>query len=129
MSSKSKAWFSNVNPNVFISTVVIILIFLAIVIFAPDAFELLTKKLNQWITDSFSWFYVLSVALFLILLTGIAVSSMGRIKLGPDHSQPDYTYPSWFAMLFTAGMGIGLMFFGVAEPIMHYVSQIGRAHV
>ena len=122
MSSKSKAWFSNVNPNVFISTVVIILIFLAIVIFAPDAFELLTKKLNQWITDSFSWFYVLSVALFLILLTGIAVSSMGRIKLGPDHSQPDYTYPSWFAMLFTAGMGIGLMFFGVAEPIMHYVS-------
>ncbi len=64
MSSKSKAWFSNVNPNVFISTVVIILIFLAIVIFAPDAFELLTKKLNQWITDSFSWFYVLSVAYF-----------------------------------------------------------------
>ena len=50
------------------------------------------------------------------------MSSMGRIKLGPDHSQPDYTYPSRFAMLFTAGMGIGLMFFGVAEPIMHYVS-------
>jgi len=49
------------------------------------------------------------------------VSSLGRIRLGPDHSTPDYSYASWFAMLFAAGMGIGLMFFGVAEPIMHFV--------
>lgn len=122
MPPKYKAWFANVNPNVFLSTVFIILAFLAIVILAPNSFELLTKQLNQWITDSFSWFYVLSVALFLIVLIIIALSSMGRIKLGPDHSQPDYGYGSWFAMLFTAGMGIGLMFFGVAEPVMHYVS-------
>ncbi len=47
---------------------------------------------------------------------------MGKIKLGLDHSQPKYSNSSWFAMLFTAGMGIGLMFFGVAEPVMHYVS-------
>src|SRR5690606_24442526 len=47
---------------------------------------------------------------------------MGKIKLGPDHSQPKYSSASWFAMLFTAGMGIGLMFFGVAEPVMHYVT-------
>lgn len=91
-------------------------------IFTPDAFNLLTNQLNQWITASFSWFYVLAVAIFLIALTCIALSKMGRIKLGPDHSEPEYKNSSWFAMLFTAGMGIGLMFFGVAEPVMHYVS-------
>ncbi|OTG69468.1 choline transporter [Acinetobacter sp. ANC 4470] len=122
MPSKNPSWFSNVNPNVFLSTVAIIVIFLAIVVLAPDSFDLLTKQLNQWVTDSFSWFYVLSVAIFLILLIYIALSDMGKIKLGPDHSQPSYSNGSWFAMLFTAGMGIGLMFFGVAEPVMHYVS-------
>lgn len=122
MPSKNTSWYSNVNPNVFLSTVAIIAIFLALVVLAPSAFDLLTKQLNQWITDSFSWFYVLSVAVFLILLIYIALSDMGKIKLGPDHSQPSYSNGSWFAMLFTAGMGIGLMFFGVAEPVMHYVS-------
>lgn len=122
MPSKNPSWFANVNPNVFLSTVVIIGLFLAVVVLAPNSFDLITKQLNQWVTDSFSWFYVLSVAIFLILLIYIALSDMGKIKLGPDHSQPTYSNGSWFAMLFTAGMGIGLMFFGVAEPVMHYVS-------
>ena len=122
MPSTKPSWFANINPNVFISTVTIIAIFLALVVFAPDAFSVFTQQLNQWITTSFSWFYVLSVAIFLILLVYIALSDMGKIKLGPDHSQPKYSSASWFAMLFTAGMGIGLMFFGVAEPVMHYVT-------
>ncbi|WP_445660519.1 BCCT family transporter [Acinetobacter sp. F16] len=122
MPSKNPSWFANVNPNVFFSTVAIISIFLVVVVLAPNSFELITKNLNQWVTDSFSWFYVLSVAIFLILLIYIALSDMGKIKLGPDHSQPNYSNASWFALLFTAGMGIGLMFFGVAEPVMHYVS-------
>ena len=122
MPSKNTAWYSNVNPNVFLSTVALIILFLALVVVAPNAFDLLTKQMNQWITDSFSWFYVLSVAVFLIVLLYIAFSDMGKIKLGLDHSQPTYSNGSWFAMLFTAGMGIGLMFFGVAEPVMHYVS-------
>ncbi|MFA3416549.1 choline BCCT transporter BetT [Acinetobacter baumannii] len=122
MPSKQASWFANVNPNVFLGTVIIIALFLAVVVIAPSSFELLTQQLKQWITDSFSWFYVLSVAFFLILLIYIACSAIGRIKLGPDHSQPEYSNGSWFAMLFTAGMGIGLMFFGVAEPVMHYVN-------
>ena len=122
MPSKTSSWMSNINPNVFFSTLAIIAIFLAIVIIVPNSFELLTQQLKDWITESFSWFYVLSVAFFLILLIIIACSPSGKIKLGPDHSQPEYSNSSWFAMLFTAGMGIGLMFFGVAEPIMHYVT-------
>ncbi|USE83417.1 BCCT family transporter [Acinetobacter tibetensis] len=114
--------FANVKRNVFFSTVAIIVLFLALILFDPSGFENLTKRLNQWIIDSFSWFYVLAVAFFLILLIFIAMSDMGKIKLGPDHSSPEYSKSSWFAMLFTAGMGIGLMFFGVAEPVMHYVN-------
>lgn len=122
MSSTKRTGFDNVNPNVFISSVAVIILFIAVVLIAPDAFDLLTKKLNVWITTSFSWFYVLAVAIFLILLTYFAVSDIGKIKLGLDHTQPDYSNKSWFAMLFTAGMGIGLMFFGVAEPLMHYIT-------
>lgn len=91
MPSKQASWFANVNPNVFLGTVIIIALFLAVVVIAPSSFELLTQQLKQWITDSFSWFYVLSVAFFLILLIYIACSAIGRIKLGPDHSQPEYS--------------------------------------
>lgn len=122
MPSKKHTWFANVKPNVFISTVVIIALFLGLILFDPSGFEKVAKSLNAWIINSFSWFYVLAVALFLILLIYLALSDAGKIKLGPDHSTPEYGKGSWFAMLFTAGMGIGLMFFGVAEPIMHYVS-------
>lgn len=122
MSSKSNSWFANVNPKVFFSTVIVIAIFLGMVLIVPDTFASITQFLSTWITTSFSWFYVLAVAIFLILLAYFALSDVGKIKLGPDHSQPDYNNKSWFAMLFTAGMGIGLMFFGVAEPIMHYAS-------
>lgn len=122
MPSIKPSLFANIKRNVFLSTVLILVLFLALILFDPSGFEALTKHLNQWIIDSFSWFYVLSVALFLILLIFIALSDMGKIKLGPDHSLPEYSSGSWFAMLFTAGMGIGLMFFGVAEPVMHYVN-------
>lgn len=64
MSSAKRTGFDNVNPNVFISSVAVIILFIAVVLIAPDAFDLLTKKLNVWITTSFSWFYVLAVAIF-----------------------------------------------------------------
>lgn len=67
-----------------------------------------------------SWIYVVAIATLLIFAIWLMFSRMGDIKLGPDHSIPDYNYTSWFAMLFSAGMGIGLLFFGVAEPIMHF---------
>lgn len=122
MPSEKQSWYGNVKPNVFLSTVAIIVVFLALILIDPRGFERVAASLNDWIIHSFSWFYVLAVAFFLILLLFLAFSNIGKIKLGPDHSSPSYGNGSWFAMLFTAGMGIGLMFFGVAEPIMHYVS-------
>ena len=75
---------------------------------------------KAFISDKFGWLYMLSVGVFTIFVIFLALSPFGRFKLGPDQSKPSYSYASWFAMLFSAGMGIGLMFWGVAEPVMHY---------
>lgn len=91
-------------------------------VIAPQLANQLFSAINAWVVHTAGWFYVLAVALFLLFVVILAFSSYGHIKLGPDHSEPDYSFISWFAMLFSAGMGIGLMFFGVAEPVMHTMS-------
>ncbi|WP_040405596.1 choline BCCT transporter BetT [Ectothiorhodospira sp. PHS-1] len=110
------------NPPVFITSAVLTLVFVLFAAIFTETAGTVFSAVQGWISDSAGWFYVLAVAGFVVFMVGVAVSSYGNIKLGPDHSQPDYSYASWFAMLFSAGMGIGLMFFGVAEPVMHYVS-------
>ncbi|MDY3197601.1 MAG: BCCT family transporter, partial [Pseudomonadaceae bacterium] len=80
----------------------------------------LFSSLLAYITSSFGWFYMLAVAIFLVFVVIVALSRWGNIKLGPDHSEPQYSFPAWFAMLFSAGYGIALLFFGVAEPVLHY---------
>lgn len=75
-----------------------------------------------FVTHQFGWFYMLAVACFLVFLVIISLSRWGHIKLGPDHADPQYSFPIWFAMLFAAGYGIALLFFGVAEPVLHYAA-------
>jgi choline/glycine/proline betaine transport protein len=88
----------------------------------PQQTESVFARLQDGIVSYASWYYVLVVAVILISVVVFAVSSYGDIRLGPDHAKPEYSFVSWFAMLFAAGMGIGLMFFGVAEPVMHFLS-------
>lgn len=76
---------------------------------------------QQWVIAHFDWFYVLAVTTFLIFLVLIAASDFGNIKLGPDDAEPEFSFVSWTAMLFAAGMGIGLMYFGVGEPMQHFL--------
>ena len=113
-----QSWIK-VNPPVFLGAGGLCLIFVLFTVAAPETAEPLFSAIQTWIVNTAGWFYILAVALFLLFVIILAMSDYGRIKLGPDHSEPDYTYLSWFAMLFSAGMGIGLMFFGVAEPVMH----------
>ena len=96
-----------------------------LVVFAglqPRRSEHLFQTLQDAIILYASWYYVLVVAVILVSVAIFSFSRFGDIKLGPDHAEPDYAYPSWIAMLFAAGMGIGLMFFGVAEPVMHFLT-------
>ena len=76
---------------------------------------------EDWVTSHFGWFYTLGVTIFLIFLLLLAASSFGGVRLGPDDAQPEFSFLSWSAMLFAAGMGIGLMYFGVGEPMQHYL--------
>ena len=117
-----------INPPVFITSALLTVCFVLFAAIYTELAGTLFSATQAWVTESAGWFYVLAVAGFLVFMVVLALSSHGHVKLGSDHSQPDYSYTSWFAMLFSAGMGIGLMFFGVAEPVMHYVSPpVGEA--
>lgn len=87
----------------------------------PDNTSTFFAALLDGIIAYGSWYYVLVVALILVAVAFFALSRYGEIKLGPDHAEPEYGALSWFSMLFAAGMGIGLMFFGVSEPVMHFL--------
>tara|TARA_Y100001934_G_scaffold51443_1_gene62832 strand:- start:510 stop:2498 length:1989 start_codon:yes stop_codon:yes gene_type:complete len=86
----------------------------------PEAAGNLFSSMLGWITQTFGWFYMLATAIFLIFILVVGFSSWGNIRLGSDHAEPEYSFPAWFAMLFSAGYGIALLFFGVAEPVLHY---------
>ncbi|EPF6605558.1 BCCT family transporter [Pseudomonas aeruginosa] len=105
---------STLNPPVFYTSAALILALVLFTVLLQEEAQSLFNHVQQWIITNASWFYVLAVALILISVVFLAVSRYGDIKLGPDHSRPDYRNTTWFAMLFSAGMGIGLMFFGVA---------------
>ncbi|AJE13692.1 MULTISPECIES: BCCT family transporter [Stutzerimonas] len=105
---------------VFIPAVAITLLLVIGTISNPSLAAQTFDAVLAYITRSFGWFYMLSVAFFLIFIVGIALTKWGNIKLGPDHAEPQYSFPAWFAMLFSAGYGIALLFFGVAEPVLHY---------
>ena len=77
-------------------------------------------SVQKFLVENFGWFYMGVVVLFFLFILFMAFSRYGSIRLGPDDSEPDYSYFTWTAMLFSAGIGVGLMFFGVAEPITHF---------
>ncbi|MFP4398662.1 MAG: BCCT family transporter [Desulfonatronovibrio sp.] len=119
--NSSPSWYK-INPPVFFGSAGIIIIFIIFTLIDPGRASDVFGSIQNWIVQTAGWFYILAVATFLLFVVFLGLSRYGDIKLGPDHSSPDYTYISWFAMLFSAGMGIGLMFFGVAEPVMHYLN-------
>ena len=80
-----------------------------------------TTAIQAALVSKFGWFYIISVSIFLGIAIFLIVSKYGSIRLGKDDDEPDYSYMTWFAMLFSAGMGIGLVFWGVAEPIEPFI--------
>ncbi len=113
---------SQLNKQVFVGASSIIIALLLYTVALPQQAQSLFTLVQASIVDNGSWFYVLTVAFIFFFVIYLGVSRYGDIRLGPDHSTPDYSLVTWISMLFAAGMGIGLMFFGVAEPLMHYLS-------
>ncbi|WP_213423962.1 BCCT family transporter [Bhargavaea massiliensis] len=107
--------------NVFYITVAIIALTVIFGVTAPKTYERITSNIQSFVSTSFGWYYLLLFAAFLILAIIIAISPYGKIRLGKDTDRPDFSTATWVAMLFSAGMGIGLVFYGASEPLSHYV--------
>lgn len=107
---------------VFVIAVAIVVATVTVGIAAPDALDWLTGVVHTYIIDHFGWGYLLAAFFFLVFSLYVAFSRYGGIKLGADEEKPQYSYFAWFSMLFAAGMGIGLIFWSVAEPMSHYLN-------
>lgn len=123
----------SIAPRVFYPSALIILAFVLVgTIWQTEGavddidkqmdFSVVLDNVNTWITQKLGWYYIFVVFGFVLFAAGVGVSRLGRIKLGPDDSKPEFSRTSWYAMLFSAGMGIGLVFWGAAEPLAHYAS-------
>lgn len=107
---------------VFWPAAVIVLAFVAFTLVAPGAAESMFVALQSGIVNNFSWYYVLVAAFFIGFSIFVGFSRFGSIKLGKDSDEPEFSTASWFSLLFAAGMGIGLVFYGVSEPLSHFAS-------
>ncbi|XKY37238.1 BCCT family transporter [Enterovibrio sp. 27052020O] len=85
--------------------------------------------IRGWLTSNLDWFFITAGDIFVVVCLFLIVSPLGKVRLGGTEATPDYTYPGWFSMLFAAGMGIGLMFYGVSEPLSHYASSFGGTSI
>lgn len=113
---------SRMNPRVFWGASLIVGALLAVALLAPGAADQAFAAAQAWVIATFGWFYVAAVAGFLLVVVALAAGPTGRLRLGADGAEPDFPYVSWLAMLFAAGMGIGLMYFAVAEPVQHFAA-------
>ena len=111
----------DINAPVFLTAAAVIILFVALAILFPDAASETFSSLRTGVSDLFDWLFIMGANIFIIFMVYLAFSKYGAIRLGGVDSEKEFSDISWVAMLFSAGMGIGLMFFGVAEPIWHYL--------
>ena len=110
----------DIHHPVFPVSALAILMFTFLTLAFQTQVEPLFVGLRDWLTGNLDWFFIASGNIFVLLCLGLILSPLGRVRLGGPDATADYTYVGWFSMLFAAGMGIGLMFFGVSEPMSHY---------
>ena len=111
------------NPVFMISGLAVILfVFYALAL--PDQAASVFEAIKTFILQNFDWFFLGTANIFVLFCLALIVSPYGSVRLGGTDATPDYGYVGWFSMLFAAGMGIGLLFFGVAEPMTHFDSAL-----
>jgi BCCT family betaine/carnitine transporter len=112
------------NP-VFVISGLTVVAFVFLTLAFQTEVEPLFNGLRNWLTQTFDWFFLLSGNIFVLLCLVLIVTPLGKVRIGGREATPDFTYVGWLSMLFAAGMGIGLMFYGVSEPISHFTSSMG----
>ena len=110
----------DIHPPVFWPATILLLIFIAITLIVGEPMEKVFDNVQNWISNNFGWFLVLVVNFYLFMALYFAFSRFGGIRLGGRNAVPEFSRGAWFSMLFSAGMGIGILFWSVAEPIFHF---------
>ncbi|MDR7303429.1 BCCT family transporter [Haloactinomyces albus] len=110
------------NPPVFVISAIVTLAFVLWGVIAPANVATVASAVNSFITMNFEWLYIIAASFFLIFVIALMFSRYGSVRLGPPDSTPEYGKTAWFAMLFTAGMGIGLVYYAVSEPVNHFLN-------
>lgn len=110
------------NPPVFIISGIVALFVVLWGVLSPASISAVASVANTFVTTNFEWLYIFGTSALLIFVVGLVFTRFGKLRLGPDDSRPQYSNLSWFAMLFTAGMGIGLVFYAASEPVTHFTS-------
>lgn len=111
------------NP-VFLIALILCAVMAVWAIAFNDNFIVVSNAVLAFLTEDFGWLYLIAMLSFVVFVIFVAFSKWGAIKLGPDDSKPEFTTVSWFAMLFGCGMGVGLVFWGIAEPLSHYAGPM-----
>ncbi|WP_375257642.1 BCCT family transporter, partial [Citreimonas sp.] len=111
------------NPVFLISGIGVVLFTAYALIFQEQA-DTMFNALRPWLTSTFDWLFLSAANIFVLFSLALIVLPVGKVRLGGTEATPDYTYVGWFAMLFAAGMGIGLMFYGVSEPLTHFSTSV-----
>lgn len=120
--SKEKYTFSNKRPNtVFYVSALLVALFVLWGAFSPDSLSRMAGNALGWMITNFGWFYMLITAFFVLFVIVLAISPYGNIRLGKPEDRPEFSWLSWIGMLFAAGIGVGFVFFGVAEPLLYYL--------
>ncbi len=119
---KSSKRYFDVDSLVFWPAAILIVAFIAITLIIGEPMDRIFSSIQSSITDFGGWFFVLSVNIFLFFVLFIAFSKYGKIRLGGEKAKPEFSMGAWFAMLFSAGMGIGILFWSVGEPINHFIN-------
>jgi len=115
----------DIHGKVFTISALVAVIFVILALALQNQIEPLFSGLRDWLTHHMAWFFIGAANIFVLLCLGLIVSPLGKVRIGGKEATPDYTYLGWFSMLFAAGMGIGLMFYGVSEPMSHYSAAMG----
>ena len=120
-SSESSKKGKKFSP-VFIYSAIIVAIIVLIGAIVPEQFDSITSSISGWITDKLGWYYLILTTIIVFFCVFLIFSPIGKLKLGKPDDKPEFNTISWFAMLFSAGMGIGLVFYGAAEPMSHFAA-------
>lgn len=110
----------DIHNRVFAISALTIIAFVVLTLMFQNQAEPMFNGIRGWLTTNLDWFFISAANVFVLICIVLVLSPLGRVRLGGTEATPDYSYLSWFSMLFAAGMGIGLMFYGVSEPLTHF---------